>query len=99
MTERTRLPKRSDSADDFVRQTRIGAALALLLVAGAVASDLLDGRFWAAHPIITSLLASLLVIVISAAVINELIERRDRQRWMVLAQYVLLDLVRTARAS
>lgn len=99
MTERTRLPKRSDSADDFVRQTRIGAALALLIVAAAVASDLLDETFWAAHPMITSLLASLLVIVISAAVINELLERRDRQRWMVVAQYVLLDLVRTARVT
>ncbi len=99
VTERARLPKRTESADDFLRQTRIGAALALILVAAAVASDLLDGTFWAAHPIITSLLASLLIIIISAAVINELIERRDRRRWTVLAQYVLLDLVRTARAS
>lgn len=48
---------------------------------------------------ITALVASLLIIVISAAVVNELLERRDRQRWAVLAQYVLLDLVRTARAT
>ncbi len=98
MTERTHLPKR-ESPDEFLRQTRVAAVVALLLVAGAVTSDILDSAFWTDHAMITGLVASLLVIAISAAVINELIERRDRQRWSVLAQYVLFDLVRTARAS
>jgi len=31
------------------------------------------------------------------AVLNELIERRQRERWSVLAQYALFDLIRTAR--
>ncbi len=98
MTERHQLPTR-ETPDTFLRRTRIGAAVALLLVAGAVTSDFLDSAFWADHTMITGIVASLLVIAISAAILNELVERRDRQRWAVLAQYVLLDLVRTARAS
>jgi len=35
--------------------------------------------------------------MLSVAVINEVIERRRRQRWRVLAQYVMLELVRNAR--
>src|SRR5262249_50258989 len=31
------------------------------------------------------------------AVLNEVLERRQRERWSVLAQYALFDLVRTAR--
>ena len=29
--------------------------------------------------------------------LNEVLERRQRERWSVLAQYALFDLVRTAR--
>jgi len=99
VTERAHLPKRTESPDEFLRQTRIGAAFALALLGGAVTSDLLDGAFWAGHAMITGLVASLLIIAISAAVLNELVERRARRRWSVLAQYVLLDLVRTARVT
>src|SRR5262249_39234111 len=31
------------------------------------------------------------------AVVNDVLERRQRERWSVLAQYALLDLIRTAR--
>src|SRR5690349_22020770 len=41
--------------------------------------------------------ASLIVVAVTAAVLNEVLERRQRQRWSVLAQYALFDLVRTAR--
>ena len=33
----------------------------------------------------------------TAAVLNEVLERRQRERWSVLAQYALFDFVRTAR--
>ena len=99
MSEHTQLPRRTQSSDELLRQTRTGAAIALLLVAGAVTSDVFDSAFWGDHTMITGLVASLLVIAISAGVGNELIERRDRRRWVVLAQYVLFDLVRTARAT
>jgi hypothetical protein len=48
---------------------------------------------------VTSLLANLLVVAVTVVVINELIERRDRKRWSLLAQHVLFSLVQTARAT
>src|SRR5258708_17562052 len=35
--------------------------------------------------------------MLSVAVINELVERRRRQRWSILAQFVMLELVRNDR--
>lgn len=37
--------------------------------------------------------------MLSLAVINELLERRRRQRWSTLAQFVMLALVRDARLT
>jgi len=100
MANRHDTPLRSSSPDTFLRQTRIGAAIALLVLAAAVASDIFDDRpLWAKHALITDVVASIVVIVLTLGVFNELVERRDRRRWAVLAQYVLLDLVRTARAT
>jgi hypothetical protein len=48
---------------------------------------------------LTSLIASLLVLAVTVAVLNEAIDRRDRRRWSVLAQYVLFQLVQSARAT
>lgn len=48
---------------------------------------------------LTSLLASLLVLAVTVVVLNEWIDRRDRRRWSVLAQYVLFQLVQSARAT
>ena len=98
VTARSRLPQRNDAPDAFLRQTRIAAAVAVLLVIAAVTSDELDSSLWARHAMITGLVASLLIIAISGAVFNEVVERRDRRRWSIVAQYVLFDLVRTARA-
>jgi hypothetical protein len=80
-----------------VRATRIIGALSLLILFGAIAWDLADDQFWTRHALFTSLLASVIVVVVTAAVLNEVIERRQRERWSVLAQYALFDLVRTAR--
>jgi cytochrome c oxidase assembly factor CtaG len=49
------------------------------------------------HTLLTGLVASLVVVAVTAAVLNEVLERRQRERWSVLAQYALFDLVRTAR--
>jgi hypothetical protein len=80
-----------------VRQTRIIAAVAVLVLAGAIVSDQLAARFWGRHALLASPVSSLLVVVPSVAVVNEMLERRQRRRWSVLAQYVLIELVRTAR--
>ena len=80
-----------------MRATRVIGALSLLVLAGAIVWDLADDTFWARHALFTSLLASLIVVAVTAAVVNEVVERRQRERWSVLAQYALFDFVRTAR--
>jgi hypothetical protein len=67
------------------------------LIALGVVSDLAIRSFWSGHPMLTSLVANLVVVVISVAVINELIEARNRRRWSLLAQSVLFALVQSAR--
>jgi hypothetical protein len=90
-------PRRSASVDSYLRGTRALAAIALLALVGGVVSDALDGTFWAEHALLAGLVASVIVVMLTVALVNEALERRSRQRWSVLAQYVMLQLVRDAR--
>jgi hypothetical protein len=80
-----------------VRATRIIGGISVLVLFGAVAWDFANDGFWSRHALFTGLVASLIVVALTAAVLNEVLERRQRERWSVLAQYALFDLVRTAR--
>jgi hypothetical protein len=80
-----------------VRAARIIAGLSLLVLGGAIAWDLADDGFWSRHALLTGLVASVIVVAVTAAVLNEVLERRQRERWSVLAQYALFELVSTAR--
>jgi hypothetical protein len=80
-----------------MRSTRIIGGISVLVLSGAVAWDLANDGFWSRHALFTSLVASLVVVAVTAAVLNEVLERRQRERWSVLAQYALFDLIRTAR--
>jgi hypothetical protein len=80
-----------------VRSTRIIGGISVLVLFGAVAWDLADDGFWSRHALFTGLIASLIVVAVTAAVLNEVLERRQRERWSVLAQYALFDLIRAAR--
>jgi hypothetical protein len=81
------------------RRLVIAAAVGVALIALAAASDFVVGSFWLGHAMLTSLIASLVVLVVTVAVLNEWLARRDRRRWSVLAQYVLFQLVQAARAT
>ena len=81
----------------YVHATRIVAGVSMLVLFGAISWDLANDRFWSRHTLFTSLVASLIVVALTAAVLNEVLERRQRERWSVLAQYALFDLVRAAR--
>jgi hypothetical protein len=83
--------------DSYLRETRTLAAVAVLAFAAGVGSDVLGRHFWTRHPLLANLAASLIVVMLSVALVNEAVERRRRQRWRVLAQYVMLELVRHAR--
>jgi hypothetical protein len=80
-----------------VRGTRIIGGLSVLVLSGAIAWDLANDGFWSRHTLFTGIIASLIVVAVTAAVLNEVLERRQRERWAVLAQYALFDFVRTAR--
>ncbi len=97
MTRRGVGPRRSRSANPYLLGTRVLAVVALLALAGGILSDLFDGTFWRGHALLAGLASSVLVVMLSASIFNEAIERRRRQRWSVLAQYVMFALVRNAR--
>jgi hypothetical protein len=90
-------PRRTDSLRTYVRATRIIGGLSLLFLFGAIAWDLADDGFWSRHTLFAGLIASSIVVAVTAAVLNEVLERRQRERWSVLAQYALFEFVRTAR--
>src|ERR1044071_4267138 len=97
MARRTVGPRRTDSLRTYVRTTRIIGGLSVLVLFGAISWDLVNDGFWSRHTLFTSLVASLIVVAVTAAVLNEVLERRQRERWSVLAQYALFEFVRTAR--
>jgi len=80
-----------------VRATRIIGGLSVLVLSSAFVWDLANDGFWSRHALFTSLVASLIVVAVTAAVLNEVLERRQRERWSVLAQYALFEFVRAAR--
>jgi hypothetical protein len=90
-------PRRTESIDAYLWGTRALAALALLALIGGVLSDALDGSFWSHHALLAGLASDVIVVMLTVALVNEAVERRSRQRWSVLAQYVMLQLVRDAR--
>jgi hypothetical protein len=97
MARHTIGPRRTNSHRTYVRATRIVGGLSVLLFCGAIAWDLADDGFWSRHALFTSIIASLAVVAVTVAVLNEVLERRQRERWSVLAQFALFELVRAAR--
>jgi hypothetical protein len=97
MVRRDSGPTRTESPDAYLRRTRALAALAVLALAGGVVSDALAASFWSDHALLAGLVASVIIVMLTVALVNEAVERRSRQRWRVLAQYVMLQLVRDAR--
>jgi hypothetical protein len=81
------------------RRLLVAATVGLALVIAAAVSDFLVSSFWEHHALLTSLLANVLVVAITLAVVNEFVERRDRKRWNLLAQSVLFALTQSARAT
>jgi hypothetical protein len=90
-------PRRSRSINSYLWETRALGTAAVLALAGAIVSDALEWGFWDRHALLAGLMASLIVVLLTVALVNEAVERRQRQRWSVLAQYVMLQLVRDAR--
>jgi hypothetical protein len=97
MARRTFGPRRTDSLRTYILAARILGGVSLLVLFGAIAWDLANDGFWSRHALLTGLVASLIVVVVTVAVLNEVLERRQRERWSVLAQFALFEFVRAAR--
>ena len=97
MARHTAGPRRTDSLRPYIRAARIIGGLSVLVLFGAIAWDLANDAFWSRHTLFAGLVASLIVVAVTAAVLNEVLERRQRERWSVLAQFALFELVRAAR--
>lgn len=78
---------------------RITGAVAVLGIVAAIVSDEFAGGFWNHHSLLSGIVASVIVVALSVAVINQALERRTRRRWRVLAQHVMLELARDARLT
>ncbi len=77
----------------------MAAVVGVSLIAAAIASDFLVESFWVRHALLTSLVANVLVVAITVVVLNQVLERRDRRRWSLLAQSTLFALTQSARAT
>jgi hypothetical protein len=97
MAHRTVGPRRTASARTDVLVTRILGGVSVLVLLGAIVWDLSDDAFWVRHALFTSLVASLIIVAVTVALLNEVLARRQRERWSVLAQFALFEFVRTAR--
>jgi hypothetical protein len=97
MAPRTMAPRRSRSVIALLWQPRAMAILALIVLVAGVVSDVVAGDFWSHHALLASVVGSFIVVLWSVAIINEMLERRRRQRWSIVAQYVMFELVRNAR--
>lgn len=75
------------------------AVIAVVLVAGAAGSDFAIGGFWAAHAMVTAIVSSLLVVLVSLAVIQVVLTTRSERRWRLLAQSGLIELAEAAHST
>jgi hypothetical protein len=81
------------------RRLVLAAAVGAGLIIAAAGSDFVLGSFWERHGMLTSLLANLIVVGVTVAVVNQVLDGRDRRRWNLLAQTVLFALIQSARAT
>jgi cytochrome c oxidase assembly factor CtaG len=65
---------------ESTRRLVIAATLGVAVIALAATSDFLFGSFWSSHAMLTSLIASLLVLAVTVVVLNVALDRRDRRR-------------------
>lgn len=81
------------------RRLLLAATVGLVVILAAGASDFLLDSFWERHGLLASLVANLLVVGVTVVVIDQVVDRRNRRRWDLLAQSVLFALIQSARAT
>jgi hypothetical protein len=81
----------------------LAAVLAMLITLALVVGELADAgqrRWWAAHPLATSTVSGLLVLLVTVLVVNQLLNRRQaRQRGHAVAAQAAILVAQAARAA
>ena len=78
---------------------RTAAILAILLLVAVAGSDFVVAGFWVSHPMVTAIVSALVVVLLSVAVIEVVLNRRGERRWRVLAQSALIELGEAANTT
>jgi hypothetical protein len=78
---------------------RTSAILAIVLLLAVAGSDFVIAGFWVSHPMLTAIVSALVVVVLSVAVIEVVLNRRAELRWRVLAQTALVELGEAASST
>lgn len=81
------------------RHPPIAALGAVALIVVLVSSDFYASQFWLGHPLTTTILASLSVVLVSVTLIDVILKRRSEGRWRLLAQYALMELAEAAHGA
>lgn len=76
--------------DTVLRNLFFGVALGVLIV--LVASDFIADVFWQRHPMLTSLLASLVTLAFAAPLLERYLQRRERLKRENLVRLILIEL-------
>jgi len=81
----------------------LAAVLAMVITLALVVGELTDAgqrRWWAAHPLATSTVSGLLVLLVTVLVVNQLLSRRQgRQRGHAVAAQAAVMVAQAARAA
>jgi hypothetical protein len=81
----------------------LAAILAMLIMLALVVGELADAgqrRWWAAHPLATSTVSGLLVLLVTVLVVNQLLDRRQAgQRGHAVAAQAAIMVAQAARAA
>src|SRR5260370_21896291 len=78
---------------------RTAAILAIVLLLAVAGSDFFIAGFWLSHPMLTAIASALVVVLLSVAVIEVVLNRRAERRWRVLAQTALIELGEAANTT
>jgi hypothetical protein len=78
---------------------RTAAILAILLLVDVAVSDVVVAGFWVSHPMLTAIVSALVVVLLSVAVIEVVLNRRAERRWRILAQSALIELGEAANTT
>src|SRR5215475_7533199 len=70
-------PRRSAAVYPYLRETRLLAAVAVAGLVAGVAADVVGVPFWIDHPLLAGLTANVIVVLLSVAVLNEVLQNRS----------------------